>query len=78
MRGIEKGKEACSNSPTLDEEWVQKVLGEMVCKDGIFDEEIIRNNVEKILISNNHLEILCGTGNEISIKLSLATSLRIG
>lgn len=66
---IEKGKEACAYSPTLNEEWVQKVLGEILCENGIYDNEAIRNNVEKILVFNDRLEILCGNENKISIKL---------
>lgn len=30
---IEKRKEACPHSPTLDEEWVKNVLGGLVCKN---------------------------------------------
>lgn len=45
---IEKGKEACPNSPTLDERWVQDVLGEVICQNGVYDEGIIRNEVNKI------------------------------
>ncbi len=56
---VEKGKAACMDSPTLNEEWVQNVLGKMVCENGIYDEEIIRNNVEEILIFKEHLEICC-------------------
>jgi len=66
---IEKGKEACAGSPTLNEEWVQNVLGEMVCENGIYDEEIVRNNVEKILIFNEHLEIYFRNKNKLSIKI---------
>lgn len=40
---IEKGKEVCANSPTLNEEWIQKVLGEMVCENNLYNEDIVRN-----------------------------------
>lgn len=68
---IEIGKEACADSPTLNEEWVQNVLGEMVCENGIYDEEIVRNNVEKILIFNEHLEIYFRNKNKLSIKMPM-------
>lgn len=45
---IEKGKEECPNSPTLDEKWVQNILGEAVCQNGAYDESIVRNEVDKI------------------------------
>ncbi len=66
---IEKGKETCANSPTLDEEWVQKVLGKIICRNGIYDDDIIRNCVEKILIFNECLEICCRNEYKLSIKL---------
>lgn len=51
---IEKGKGKCPNSPTLDEEWIKKILGEMVCKGDIYDEsvikkELIRSEFSKII-----------------------------
>ncbi len=67
---IEKGKEACSNSPTLNEEWIKKVLGGMVCRNGIYDERMIKNSVDKISIFNDHLEICC-RNNKINIKLTI-------
>lgn len=39
---IEKGKGACSNSPTLDEEWIRERLSEMLC-NGHYDEMIVRS-----------------------------------
>ena len=66
---IEKGKGACSNSPTLDEEWVKKVLSEMVFENNNYDEETLRDKAEKILIFNVHLEIYCRNENNISIEL---------
>ena len=47
---IEKGRQACSNSPTLDEGWIQNALSEAVCQDGVYDENIIRNQVDKVQI----------------------------
>jgi site-specific DNA recombinase len=55
---VEKGKEACANSPTLDEEWIQKVLGETVCWNGVYDESVIRNSVNRIQFFNSY-SIIC-------------------
>lgn len=43
-------KEACPNSPTVDEGWVQDILAEAVCQNGVYDEGIIRNEVDKVQI----------------------------
>ncbi|GBF10763.1 zinc ribbon domain-containing protein [Tepidibacillus sp. HK-1] len=45
---IEKGKDSCANSPTLDEGWIKKILGEKVCENGVYDESVIRNKVDRI------------------------------
>jgi site-specific DNA recombinase len=66
---IEKGKEACTNSPTLDDEWIRKVLGVTVCDNGFYDEEMVRNNVERILIFNCYLKICCINKKILNIKL---------
>ncbi len=55
--------------PTLDEGWIQKILGETVCRKGIYDEEMIRNNIDKLSIFNDHLEICCRSNNKINIIL---------
>ncbi len=47
---IEKGRQARSNSPILDEGWIQNALSEAVCQDGVYDENIIRNEVDKVQI----------------------------
>lgn len=54
---IEKGKEACSHSPTLDEGWLQDTLGMAVCQGGAYDENIIRNEVDKIRIFDDYILI---------------------
>jgi site-specific DNA recombinase len=66
---IEKGKEVCANSPTLDEEWVKKVMSENVCQTGVYDENIIRNKVDKIQIFDKCLEICWKNGIKINTKL---------
>ncbi|MDD2235356.1 MAG: zinc ribbon domain-containing protein [Desulfitobacteriaceae bacterium] len=54
---IEKGKETCTNSPTLDEGWVQDVLSKSICRGGAYDESIIRNEVDKIQVFNTYILI---------------------
>jgi len=47
---IEKGKEACPHSPTMDEGWIQDTLSKVVCQSGVYDESIIRREVDKIQV----------------------------
>ncbi len=49
---IEKGKEACADSPAVEERWVYNILGEAVCLSGVHDEGIVRNGVDKIQVFN--------------------------
>ncbi|SHE90081.1 site-specific DNA recombinase [Tissierella praeacuta DSM 18095] len=64
---IEKGKERCADSPTLNEEWVKEILGDTVCGNGSYDEEIVRNRGEKILIFNEYLEICSKNKDKVRI-----------
>lgn len=61
---IEKGKEACADSPTLDEEWVQDTLSEIICQDGTYDEGIIRSDVDKIQVFDAYILIFRTDGSE--------------
>lgn len=61
---IEKGKEACPHSPTLDEGWVQDILGEAVCQNGVYDEDIIRNEVTKVQIFDALILIFRNNGSQ--------------
>jgi len=54
---IEKGKEACPHSPTLDEGWIQGVLGKDVCHNGVYDEDLLRNEVAKVRIFDTFILI---------------------
>jgi site-specific DNA recombinase len=62
---IEKGKEMCTDSPTLNEEWIRNVLSETVCENDIYNEEIIRNKVERILVFCENLEVCCKDGSNL-------------
>ncbi|WP_313755970.1 recombinase family protein [Tissierella sp.] len=64
---IEKGKELCADSPTLNEEWIKKTLDETVCGNDSYDEEIVRNRIENISIFNEYLEICSKNKDKISI-----------
>lgn len=61
---IEKGKEACPHAPTLDEGWVKDVLSEAVCQGGVYDEAIIRNEVDKIQVFGDYILILNSDGSQ--------------
>lgn len=60
---IEKGKEACLHSPTLDEGWIQDVLGEAVCQNEVYDESSIRNEVDKVQIFDTYIIIFRSNGS---------------
>jgi len=60
---IEKGKDSCANSPTLDEEWIKRILCETVCENGVYDENIIRGKVDRIQIFNLYT-IICYRNKE--------------
>lgn len=71
-----EGKESCAGSPTLKEEWIKEVLGEIVCENRSYDEEIVRNRIEKILIFNEYLEICRENENKIRAQLSKTTTFK--
>lgn len=61
---IEKGKDACPHSPTLDEAWVQDTLSEIICQNGAYDEGIIRNEVDKIQVFGDYILIFHKDGSQ--------------
>lgn len=61
---IEKGKEACANSPTLDEGWVHASLEVAICQNGAYDEGIIRNEVDKVQIFDAFIIIIRKNGSK--------------
>lgn len=66
---IEKGKEVCFNSPTLNEEWIQEVLGEMVCENDIYNDDTVRSIIEKVLVFKSSLEIFYRNEKKLNVKL---------
>ncbi len=65
---IEKGKEICSYSPTLNEKWVQNVLGEQICENGVYDGEVVRNKVDRVFVFSKNLEIRCKDESIVGVK----------
>ena len=49
---IEKGRDACKESPTMGEEWIKEELGRKVCGN-VYDESMIRECVESVKVQNN-------------------------
>ncbi|NYB73382.1 recombinase family protein [Sedimentibacter hydroxybenzoicus DSM 7310] len=66
---IEKGKESCSDSPTIDEKWIQDVLGEKICENDVYVEEFVRNKVNRIFVFSKNLEIHCKDESMFSVNL---------
>lgn len=46
---IEKGKDECALSPTINEEWLKEQLAEWVC-NGTYDEGVVKSKVDRIEI----------------------------
>ena len=64
---IEKGKELCPHSPTLDEGWVQDTLGVAICRNGAYDESISRSEVDKIQVFDTYIMICQKNGANIQM-----------
>ena len=65
----EKGKDICPHSPTLDEKWTQNVLGKKIGENCIYDEEVVRNKVNRIFVFSKNLEIRCKGERMFGVKL---------
>ena len=63
---IEKGKGACEGSPTINEEWLRDRLAEIVC-NGIYDESVARDQVEKIEVFDEYLVVWKKNGSELML-----------
>lgn len=61
---IEKGKELYPHSPTLDEGWLQNTLSKAICKNGVYDEGIIRNEVDNIHVFDTYILIFRTDGSQ--------------
>ena len=51
-----------TNFPTLYEGWVQDILGEAVCSNGVYDESIARNQIDKIKVFDTFVLIFLRNG----------------
>jgi len=57
---IEKGREACKEPPTIEEEWIKTEIGKKVC-GGEYEEEVVKKKVDRVLIGKDGgLKILFG------------------
>jgi site-specific DNA recombinase len=65
---IEEGKDSCSYSQTIDEKWVQIILGEKICENGVYNEEVVRNKVDRIFVFSKSLEIRCKDESMFDVK----------
>lgn len=55
---IEKEREACTESPTIGEEWIKMELGSRGC-GGEYDEDIVRKKINRVLVGKDgQLKIL--------------------
>ncbi|MBR5317762.1 MAG: recombinase family protein [Lachnospiraceae bacterium] len=61
---VEKGKAACNDSVTVNDEQLKTVLANAIC-DGCYDEAMVRNRVLSIKIFEDRLEIFDKNGNVI-------------
>ncbi|GAU79906.1 hypothetical protein F3D3_4571 [Fusibacter sp. 3D3] len=53
---IEKGKELCATSPTINDEWIKRKLADLFVSE-VYDENIVMEKVVSISIHHNHLVI---------------------
>lgn len=65
---IEKGKEACSASPTINEEWIKEKLADTLA-GGVYDESVIRDRVERIRVYQKYMTVRWKTGDESIINI---------
>lgn len=53
----------------MDEKWIQNVLGEKICENGVYNEDVVRDKVDQIFVFSKNLEIRCKDESVLSIKL---------
>lgn len=51
---MDKGREACENSPTIEESWIKEELAKRVC-DGEYKEEKVRKMVYEIRVGKDRV-----------------------
>jgi site-specific DNA recombinase len=65
---IEKGKNECTLSPTLNEEWLKEQLTALIC-DGIYDEGAVKSKVGRIEVYDGYILVKGYDGANIKIYL---------
>lgn len=65
---IEKGKEACAESPTINEEWLKETLADTLA-GGVYDEVIMRDRIEKISVHQKFMTVRLKNGEESIINI---------
>lgn len=65
---IEKGKNECALSPTLNEEWLKEQLTALIC-DGIYDEGAVKSKVGRIEVYDGHILVKGSDGANIKVYL---------
>lgn len=51
---MDKGREVCENSPTIEESWIKEELAKRVC-DGEYMEEKVRKRVYEIRVGKDRV-----------------------
>ena len=49
---MEKGRDACKESPTIEEEWIKTELGKLVC-GGEYNENVLKKNVNRVMVGKD-------------------------
>jgi Recombinase. len=65
---IEKGKEKCALSPTINEEWIKEQLSELIC-NSIYDEGVVKRKVDRIEVYDGHILVKGYDGSNIKVCL---------
>ncbi len=65
---IEKGKDECALSLTLNEKWLKEELSELICH-GIYDESVVKSKVDRIKVYEGHILIKGYDGSNVKVCL---------
>ncbi len=65
---IEKGKQECSFSPTLDEAWIKERLCKLI-GEGYYDERIIKDKIDEIEVFDKYIKALKKDGSCLKVFL---------
>ena len=65
---IKKGKDECALSPTINEQWLKEKLSALIC-EGIYDESVVKNKVDRIEVCNGYILVKGYDGANIKVYL---------